>query len=250
VTIYGERVKDLSRIIACVRTFNEAERIAKFCQAFQFCDAILVADGISEDNTFKIAMDQPKTKVREYPVKIKLKNGMYRNPDGGHLNFLWDWAREEGADWIISQDCDQRPNKFLKEQARQIMENTTKNFILPVQIFLWKKTEYFPHLSKHGGYGDWMHGIWAHRTNINLKVIDKMPHYEFTLDGKTSIDPIKMNDYEQVDPPCCYLHNGWETEEMTIKMVKYYRETGLIPLQNYPLHFGGKPEPILDWMVE
>jgi len=234
----------MSRIIACVRTFNEAERIAKFCRAFQFCDEIIVADGGSEDDTFKIAWDQPKTFVVSYPVKVKLKNGMYRNPDGPHLNFLWDLAREHGADWIISQDCDQRPNKFLKEQARQIMETTTKNFIMPVQIFLWKKTMYFPHLSKENGYGNWMHGIWAHRANLGMKAIDKMPHYEFT------IDPIKTNDFTLVEPPACYMHHGWESDEGTLKMVKYYRETGLIPGMNHPLFMGGKPYPILDWMVE
>lgn len=238
------------RIISCVRSYNEAERIAKFCDAFQFCDEIIVADGGSTDSTTKIAREQPKTFVVDYPVKVQCKNGIWRNPDGPHLNFLWDIAREHGADWIISQDCDQRPNKYLKEQARQIMETTSKNFILPVQIFLWKKTQYFPHLSKHGGYGDWMHGIWAHRTSINLKVVDNMPHYWFTLDGTTMFDPIKADDYEQVEPPCCYLHDGWNTEVNVIKMVKYYRESGLIPMQNHPLHMGGKPFPIESWMIE
>lgn len=239
--IYG---KQTMKIFAVIRTYNEGERIEKCCRAYQFCDQILIADGGSTDATVKIAMDQPKTKVRDYPVKIRLKNGVYRNPDGPHINFLWDWAREEGADWIISQDCDQRPNKFLKEQARQIMENTTKGFIMPVQIFLWKKTEYFPHLSKQGGYGDWMHGIWAHRADLGMKVIDKMPHYEFT------IDPVKTNNFTLVEPPACYLHDGWNSDENVIRMVKYYRESGLIPGMNHPLHMGGKPVPIEDWMIE
>jgi glycosyltransferase involved in cell wall biosynthesis len=241
--------RNMTKIIAAIRSYNEAERIEKCCQAFQFCDEIIIADGGSTDNTFKLAWDQPKTFVVSYPVKVQCKNGIYRNPDGPHLTFLWDLAREHGADWIISQDCDQRPNLYLKQQARQIMENTDKDYIMPVQIFLWKKTQYFPHMSRHGGYGDWMHGMWAHRTNTNLRVIDNMPHYYFTLDGKTMYD-FKDGACEYVDPPCCYMHHGWESDEMAIKMVKYYRESGLIPGQNHPLHMSGKPEPILEWMIE
>ena len=232
----------MTKIIACIRSYNEAERIEKCCQAYQFCDAVLIADGGSTDGTVKIAMDQPKTKVKDYSVKVQCKNGIWRNPDGAHINFLWDWAREEGADWIISQDCDQRPNKFLKEQARQIMETTTKNFIMPVQIYLWKKTQYFPDMSYQGG--NWMHGIWAHRANLGMRVVDKMPHYEFT------IDPVKTNDFTLVEPPACYLHAGWETDEMIEKMIYYYRNSGLIPGQLHPLHFCGKPKDLEEWMIE
>jgi len=238
------------KIIAVIRTFNEAERIKKCCQAYQFCDQILIADGESTDKTVDLAVKFPNVQVRTFTKKVECKNGIWRNPDGEHLTFLWDWAHYLEADWIISQDCDQRPNKFLKEQARQIMENTDKNFILPVQIFLWKKTQYFPHLSKHGGYGEYMHGIWAHRTSTNLKVVDNMPHYWFTLDGTTMFDPIKANDYEQVDPPACYLHDGWDSDINVLKMVKYYRESGLIPGMNHPLHMGGKPIDIEEWMIE
>jgi hypothetical protein len=69
------------------------------------------------------------------------------------------------------------------------------------------------------------------------------------MDGKTMFD-FKEDDCEYVDPPACYMHHGWESDEGTLKMVKYYRDSGLIPGMNHPLHFGGKPFSIEPWMVE
>jgi len=234
-------------IIATVRTYNEETRIEKYCEAYQFADKILIADGGSTDHTVDIALQYPKVQVRDYPVKVQLENGAWRNPDGPHIQFLVDWATEEGGDWIIHQDCDQRPNKYLKLDARRILTETTKDFIQVTQIFLWGYDKYFKDLSFQGG---WMQGLWAWRLSTGLKIIDKMPHYEFSLDGKTSVDINKTNRYQNILPPYCFMHFGWETEEMVQKHIKYYTETGLIPNMAHPLSFGGHPQPILEWMIE
>lgn len=239
------------RIIACIRSLNEQDHIEKCCKSYaQFCDKVLIADGGSTDDTLRIAWRMPKVRVKHFTSTVQCVDGTKRNPDGPHLQFLWDWAIEEGADWIISQDCDQRPNKYLKEDARHIFETMPENkdFLLATQIFLWGETQYFPQLS--GGPGAWMQGLWAWRANINLRVIDKMPHFEFSYDGKTSFDLNKTSKSYRIMPPYCYMHFGWETEEMADKQVQYYRKTKLIPGCAHPLDYGGPLADLTPWMVE
>lgn len=234
------------KIIAECRTYNEEQRIEKFCRAFQFADLILVADGGSTDNTVAIANSMPKTLVRNFPLMVEVGNGIWRNPDGPHLQFLYDWALEEGADWTICQDCDQRPNKYLKQDARDIFSKMgDKDFLMVTQIYLYGNDYYFPNLSS-----GWQTGLWAWRSNINLKVIDKMPHFEFSFDGVKSFDVPKLNRHKDLQPPHCFMHFGWENEGMIEKHIKYYRETGLIPGMLHPKQFGGEPQPILEWMAE
>lgn len=239
------------KIVATIRSYNEEQNIEKCCKSYaEFCDLVLVADGGSTDKTVEIASQMPKTEVIEFHTKVECKNGIWRNPDGPHLQFLWDSAIERGADWIISQDCDQRPNKFLKKDARIIMEDTKKDFLLVTQIYLWGESFYFPELSRSGEAG-WWQGLWAWRANINLRVIDKMPHFMFSLDGETAIDLNEMpNQTERTKPPYCFLHFGWQSEEKVDKQLEYYNTSGLIPGVRHPLKYGGKLDMISDWMVE
>lgn len=237
------------KIIACCRTYNEEQRIEKFCKAFQFADLILVADGSSTDNTVAIAKSMPKTLVRNFPLKVEVGGGILRNPDGPHLQFLYDWALDEGADWTICQDCDQRPNIYLKNDARDIFASMgNKDFLMVTQIYLYNNNQYFPNLSRNGD--NWWQGLWAWRSNINLKVIDKMPHFEFSLDGIKSIDVSKVGRHKTIQPPYCFLHFGWETEAMIEKHLEYYHETKLIPNMVHPLKFGGEPAALEEWMSE
>lgn len=237
------------KIVATIRSLNEEDNIEKCCKSYaEFCDVVLIGDGGSTDRTVEIAEQMPKTKVIYFHEKVECANGIWRNPDYKHLMFLWDHAIELGADWIISQDCDQRPNKFLKQDARIIFEDMKKDFLMATQIYVWGKDQYFPELS--GKDTGWMQGLWAWRANVNMKLIDKMPHFEFSLDGNTSFDVDKINRHERILPPYCYLHYGWETPEKTDAHVDYYRKSGLIKDMLYPTTFGGRLEPLEDWMHE
>ena len=240
------------KVFACCRALNESKHIEKFCQSYQtIADTILVADGGSTDNTVLLAESVPKTKVINYDVKVECRNGICRNPDGPHIQFLVDTARDMGADWIIFQDTDMRPNKYLKECGRELfsyMDEENKDFLLLTQVFLWQNDWYFPTMSKQGNR--WMQGLWAWRANINLKIINKMPHFEFSYDGQHSIDINKTGRQLAIQPPSCYLHYGWESKEMTDEHVEYYRTSGLIPGMAHPLNIGGRQEYKEEWMVE
>lgn len=236
------------KIIASCRTLNEATRVEKFCQAYQFADEILIADGGSEDNTVELALKYPKVQVRNYDVKVELKDGSWRNPDGPHIQFLVDWAAAESGDWLIHQDCDQRPNKFLKADARDILTDTDKDFVMVTQIYIIENNMYFSDLSHMGG--DWAQGLWAWRLSTGLRIIDKMPHYEFSFDGEKSVDFAKVDNKLNILPPYCFMHFGWETEEQIKAHVDYYNRTHLIPNMLHPKVFGGKPSPLEDWMIE
>jgi glycosyltransferase involved in cell wall biosynthesis len=236
------------KIIATCRTLNEEHNIDAYCQAYQFADQILIADGGSTDNTIELALKYPKVQIQHYDVTVELKNGTRRNPDGPHVQFLVDWATAEGGDWIIHQDCDQRPNKYLKHDAREILHNMDKDFLQVTQIFLWGKDKYFPALSKAGD--QWMQGLWAWRLSTGLKIVDNMPHYFFSFDGENMLHIGETGRHRNVLPPYCFLHFGWQSEEQVQKHVKYYRETGLISNMAYPTDFAGTPVPLLDWMVE
>jgi hypothetical protein len=236
------------KIIATARTLNEVRHIDAYCEAYQFADHILIADGGSEDNTIELALKYPKVQVKNYDVKVELKDGSWRNPDGPHIQFLVDWATEIGGDWIVHQDCDQRPNKFLKQDAREILSNIKQDFLQVTQIFLWGKDRYFRKLSYQGGC--WMQGLWAWRLSTGLKIIDNMPHFTFSLDGKNSLDINKSGRQYNLQPPYCFMHFGWQSPEETNAHVQYYRKTGLIKDMAHPLEFGGDPLPLLDWMIE
>ena len=235
------------KLISTVRTLNEEKHIRQYCEAYsQFADQILIADGGSTDNTIKIALEYPKVEVKNYPVTVELKDGTLRNPDGPHVQFLVDWATEIGGDWIVHQDCDQRPNKYLKEDIRDILATMDKDFLQVTQIFLWGKDQYFPQLSYQNGA--WMQGLWAWRLSTGLQILDRMPHYVFGLKGEY-VDINQTGREYNLQPPYCFMHYGWQTEKETWEHVNYYRRTGLIEMV-YPTGFAGSPAPLLDWMSE
>ncbi len=237
------------KIIATVRTLNEKANIEKFCESYsQFADVLLIADGGSTDNTVLLARKFPKVKVKPYHKTVECEGRILRNPDGPHIQFLIDWAIDEGADWIVHQDCDQRPNRYLKEGIRKILSETDQDFIMVTQIFLWGKDMYLPGLSRTGK--GWMQGLWAWRANIGIKIIDKMPHYLFSFDGEKALNLDKLGRDKRVLPPKCFMHFGWPTEERVQEHIAYYRNSGLIEGMTHPLQFGGAPSLLEDWMLE
>lgn len=236
-------------IVVLVRTRNEAHRIEKFCEAYKDADAILVADGSSDDNTVELAKQFPNVVVRNYPVLKQMDNGLVRNPDGPHVNFLIEWSRQDHPNsFCILDDVDMLPNKILKEGYRNILETTTANFVHVVALYLWGHKQHFPQMSKPSG--EWEPSLWAWRNNIDFKMIDVPPAFDFSIGGRKINDLRKQTNNLDIFPPMCRLHMSWDDPERVKKKVEIYQKSGLIPGMKHPLDFAGSLEALPEWAIE
>lgn len=236
-------------ITVIVRTLNEEHRIGQFCTSYATADKILVADGGSTDKTVEIAKTFPNVEVKNFNKRVNLKAGYWRNPDPEHTDFLIAWAKEYNPDWIISDDCDIRPNHLLKSEYIKILNETSCDVVLAVRVYLWGLEEYFPALSSPMGEPLGQGSLWAWRGHLDLWTVDHFPHFSFRLGDKKITDFKKdMNTLELLFP-YCLLHYSWQTPEMADKKVKYHRESGTFDMV-HPLKFGGGRKPLEDFMHE
>jgi hypothetical protein len=234
-------------IIATTRTRNEEANIEKFCLSYlehDLADVVLVADGGSDDNTIEIAQNIPGVKVREFNERVEGGKGLWRNPHGKHINFINDWAIEEGADWILFDDCDCVPNRLLQESGREILEGTDKLYAYAVRVYFWGDKLWFPSLSLKKGRtcSSWMHSLWGWRAGSGFRAKEADPWlHEFAYTPTP-------DERQKIDPPLALLHRPWPTAEDTDRKVKFYREIGQHPKMLHPTEFGGATEPIKEWM--
>ena len=230
------------KIIAIVRARNEEETIGRFIQCYLNAgvDEIIVSDGGSEDATVEIAESYSKTKVIHYDVKVQMENGLWRNPNGGHLNFLIDHAIADGAEWIVHDDADCVPNKDLQLSLRDRLETATKNNIkvaLAYRMYMWGTDRYFPELNKHG------QGLFAFTADSGIRFVEGHPYNTELIDTR----PLK-NAYK-FEFPEVLLHYFCPDQETTEKKMKFYRDSGEIPGYLHPLKSCGSLLKIDPWMV-
>jgi len=238
------------KIITIVRTRNEERNIANFCQAYDFSDLILVADGGSDDNTIEIASTFPKVKVGHFWEQA-WKGDIWRNPEPEHFNFLIQWAEAEGADWIITDDCDCRPNRFLRKDARNFLEGTDLPFAFAVRLYLLGTDnlrngadgKYFPALSKPPKGGPWTPGLWAWRAELGTRLQGENP-------WDTGAFPCDITQALIILPPHCLLHFPWPDEKEIKRKLAFYGGSKQVEGMEHPLEWGGSLEPCPDWMYE
>lgn len=239
------------KIVGTVRTRNEERNIANFCRGYDFADLILVADGGSEDNTIAIAQQFPKVRVMPFQNKAWSESGIWRNPEGEHINFLFDWADAEGADWILFDDCDCRPNRLLRENARRLLEGTEHFYAGAVRLYMWGvdnlresvKGKHFRDLAQPAGQGQWEPSPWAWRGELGFRAQAENP-------WDTGIVPFDAPNALKILPPYCLLHFPWPTEKEVERKLAFYRNSGQIPLMLHPLEFGGELKDCPEWARE
>jgi glycosyltransferase involved in cell wall biosynthesis len=227
------------KIVAIVRTRNEERNIERFCSHYAWADQILVADGASDDDTVALASTFDNVQVRQFTEFVELRPGYPVNHHGRHINFLIDWATDEGADWIVFDDCDCWPNFYLRQFARLIFEMADLPVVHAVRLYLWGALRHFPRLAQPVAPGRWEPGLWAWRADYSLHAIDE-PAYHQQFD-KPLAPAIRLL------PPYCLLHNPWPDKETAEQQVAYYRQSGLVPDMQHPLKFGGPLEPLPEW---
>ena len=228
------------KIAATTRTRNESVNIERFVKSYQWADKILIADGGSDDDTVEIAKSLSKTEVRDFHERIPSSDGkVWRNPHGKHINFIIDWATEEGADWIIFDDADCVPNYVLMSDARYKFKNSKADYIMVTRIYFYGDDKHFEKLSNVGGKG-WTPSLWAWRVNkgIKAKEIDGWEHY-IDIHHKGLVREDWM-------PPICLLHHFCPDKETMEKKLDFYRH--MRPSIQGPLKFGGAQKPLEEWM--
>ena len=238
----------MDKIVVITRTRNEEKNISLFCRQHDFADLILVADGGSTDRTIEITKNFYKVQVRQFEETVELQNGHTRNPDWKHINFLIEWAEEEGADWIQFEDCDTNPNYLLKRDARMLMDVAASPVIKAVQMFLWENNQYFPDMGKPNKAPTWQAGIWAWKPELGLRVWGDMPHYHFKNGAADVMYDFTKEDTIDLMPPYCRLHSCWEDPIAAKKHARMYVESGLIASVDFPTEFAGTPIERDDWI--
>lgn len=236
------------KIIAIVRTRNEEENIERFCRSYiesGLADQVLVADGGSDDDTVALARNLPNVMVDEYSGQVFGDGNAWRNPHGGHINFLIDWASAEGADWIIFDDCDSVPNQLLKQQGRRFLEESNCGYAVAVRVYFWGPHRWFPGLSLDKA-ANWMAGLWAWRSNKGFRA-DEADPWKHRFNRSFPLGVID-NDVLEILPPTALLHRPWPTEDKAEAKRAFYRATGQHPKMQHPAQFGGRTVKRPEWM--
>jgi glycosyltransferase involved in cell wall biosynthesis len=215
------------------RTRNEARNIARFCEAHAWADVILIADGGSTDNTLDIARMYSNIRVRIFREKV-YQNGQWRNPHGKHINFMIDWALEEGVDWIIFDDADCVPTIDLQRDIRGLLEDTQKDVVLLYRLYLWGHNQYFPDLNKPG------QSLWGWHKDIPIRALDN--------DWSHDIEHCWRPEQElKLKHPHSCLHYFCPDEATVEQKLSFYRESGEIKGALHPLRGCGELTQLPDW---
>lgn len=218
------------KIVTTVRTLNEQENISAFYSCYAaWVDKILVADGGSTDDTVRRAKTYKKIAVRNFTEKVT-KNGVWRNPQGKHINFLLDWAfEEEQADWVIFDDCDCFPNYLLQSMGRHLFETAELNGYTAIyahRLYIYMD-KYFPGMNAPG------QSIWAWSKNSGIRASLRDPIYYELLNMPAEEQGLKL------EHPYVLLHKAWPDEATIQRKQNFYEKIRGIP-QDHPLKFGGQ----------
>ena len=224
------------KIIATLKSRDEEKNIRNAIESYHdWVDRILLADGGSEDETVKIAQEYPKVSVRNFTEKYYREDGSWRNHEGRHLNFLFDWAADAGADWIIHDDCDSVPNNNLKRDGRKIIEETQSEIICACRLYIYGKDQHFHKMAFMNNR--WETSLWAWRTGA-IQAEDTQRH--FTI---KNIEELSRRNL--LPPEYCIRHHFAPDEETIMKKVNDYKIEA--PTAVHPKVTYGEPEPLPDW---
>lgn len=100
-------------------TYNEEKHLPQFLEYLEpYVDFIVALDDGSTDNTVKILESSPKLK---YLIKHKKKNTRDDIDEGTNRAIVSKAARENGADWALAIDPDERPELRFLQNIRSIV---------------------------------------------------------------------------------------------------------------------------------
>lgn len=123
----------LSKLSACIITFNEADRITACLRSLEFCDEIIVVDSHSTDATRELSTALGARVIeRDWPG--------YRS----QKQFAVDAA---GNDWVLCLDADERVTAAL---GAEIVALRARGFAGAAGWSVPRITDYFGRFLRHG----------------------------------------------------------------------------------------------------
>lgn len=219
-------------IIVICRTRNEARNIERFCQAYAWADAILIADGGSTDNTLDLARTYHNVQVDLFTERVR-SGDHWRNPHGKHINFMIDWASREQADWIIFDDCDCVPTVALQQDIRGILEDTPQKVCQLYRLYVWGSEQYFTDLNNAG------QSLWGWHGSVPVRALEDNP-------WSHDIIPCWDSALNLEHPHAC-LHYFCPDPITVNRKLEFYRESGEQPEALHPLEGCGSLAMLPDW---
>ena len=217
------------KVVFALRVRDEEPTIRRAIEAHDWVDLIIVCDGGSVDNTCAIASEYPNVLLTHFDEWYVRKDKTRRNIEGRQINHTLEVAEENGADWIVFEDCDCIPNSHLRRDMRKYMETTEFNYIFAPRLYIHGKDYYFNGLGLTPM-------IYAWKAGLHLRTIDTNRHWAFQ-------EP--HADYRvNLMPPYFRLHYFDPDEETTQRKLADIRSE--VPGFMHPVDFGGEILPIPD----
>ena len=199
------------------------------------------------DNSVELAEAMPKTTVRKFEgKKMALPDGFWCNDSPAHVNFLFDWAIERDADWIIFDDADCFPSVLMQMKAREHLEaalDRNQPAVYTHRVYFYgpegetiEDGRIFPTMHSQGM------GLWAFQPSSGLRCSEE--------------DPLRNNIYSKhlktasmhLDFPLCLLHHSWPTsEEVERKSAFYAAKYPGVPVVHPLRAFGNTAAP--EWYM-
>lgn len=227
------------KIVVAVRCYNEEHHIDRFMQGYSFADHIVVSDGGSTDDSVSIlkGYQSDKLTLLHYTHKETVQGETW-NEDAGHMNFVLDAAKELEPNWLIFDDMDCVPNRFLRDNARSILEKADSPQVNAFRLYLWGDTgKYFPKMNDN--FNLLYTSLWAwNPEKVNIRADVNLRHG--TLFGLHP-EPYRLR------PPAVLLHKSWYPNTIRAK-VRRYNKLGL-PMQ-HPFEFAGELADLPEYAVE
>lgn len=227
------------KIVVAVRCYNEEKHIDRFMRGYSFADQIVVSDGCSTDDSVSILKkyEGDKVKLIHYAHQETV-NGETWNEDAGHMNYVLDAAKELNPDWIVFDDMDCVPNRFLRDNVRTYLTEGQIAQVNAFRLYLWGDTgKFFPKMNDN--FNIIYTSLWAWSPkHLDIRADVNMRHG--TLIGLYP-EPYRIR------PPACLLHKSWYPETVDAK-VERYNKLGL-PTQ-HPFEYAGELVDLPEWAYE
>jgi glycosyltransferase involved in cell wall biosynthesis len=230
----------MTKIVVCVRARDEEKNIARFIKSYWWADQTLILDGGSLDNTKGIAHNFDKVEVRDFTEKVYGNNGLWRNPEGRHINALINWAKEYDPDWIVFDDCDSFPTKELQNDARDVFEKADAVGAMGIRahhIYMYGKDKWLPGMNNNVGF------VWAWKPKLKDMKAKESEEWGIILQNFPEPQEGILLKF-----PHALLHDYCPDIDTVNKKLEFYRKNGRMCYTPHPLESG----PLADmesWMV-